>query len=294
MQEILLFKLDKEIENYINEKKVLNYSNNTILTYSVILESFYEFMIKYEDEIEFIDISKDILLEYINLNENLSNSSKQLRLTVVKSFFKYIEDNDDKYSFNKRFVKLTVKKESKELESLTSEEVERLLGIFKKRYSSFNFNRDKLIINILLFTGIRATELLNLQFEDIITIENDIYRLLIKGKGSKQRYEYIKKDKIKNELDFMKQFETATLAITNKYKPMSRVGLYNVASNKMKKANINKKGVHILRHTFAKSLVAKNVNLSTIKDLLGHENISTTMIYAKSNESNKIAAVGLL
>jgi len=46
--------------------------------------------------------------------------------------------------------------------------------------------------------------------------------------------------------------------------------------------------------TFAKSLVAKNVNLSTIKDLLGHENISTTMIYAKSNESNKISAVGLL
>jgi site-specific recombinase XerD len=62
----------------------------------------------------------------------------------------------------------------------------------------------------------------------------------------------------------------------------------------LKKANINKKGVHILRHTFAKTLVAKNVNLSTIKDLLGHENISTTMIYAKSNESNKIGAVRLL
>jgi len=46
--------------------------------------------------------------------------------------------------------------------------------------------------------------------------------------------------------------------------------------------------------TFAKNLVSKNINLSTIKDLLGHENISTTMIYAKSDESNKIGAIGVL
>ena len=59
----------------------------------------------------------------------------------------------------------------------------------------------------------------------------------------------------------------------------------------MKKANINKKGIHILRHTFAKKLVTKNINLSTIKDLLGHEDIATTMIYAKTNEENKIIAV---
>jgi site-specific recombinase XerD len=62
----------------------------------------------------------------------------------------------------------------------------------------------------------------------------------------------------------------------------------------LRKAKIDKKGVHILRHTFAKTLVSKNINLSTIKDLLGHENIATTMIYAKSDESNKIGAIGVL
>ena len=72
-----------------------------------------------------------------------------------------------------------------------------------------------------------------------------------------------------------------------------RVGLYRMINSKMKKANINKTGIHILRHTYAKNLVSKNVNLSTIKDILGHENISTTMIYARSNESNKMAVVGL-
>ncbi len=79
---------------------------------------------------------------------------------------------------------------------------------------------------------------------------------------------------------------------TNKQKPMSRVGLYNVISNKMKKANINKKGVHILRHTFARRLVAKNINLVTIFELLGHADITlTARTYAKSNEGNKIKAV---
>ena len=121
-----------------------------------------------------------------------------------------------------------------------------------------------------------------------------MYRLLITGKGNKQRYEYILKSKIQNELNFLKQHSKILIAITKKNKAMSRVGLYNVISNKLKKANIDKKGVHILRHTFAKNLVAKNVNLSTIKELLGHENISTTMIYAKSNEENKIGAIRLL
>jgi len=51
---------------------------------------------------------------------------------------------------------------------------------------------------------------------------------------------------------------------------MSRVGLYSVISNKMKKTLLKKKGIHILRHTFAKRLVAKNINLITISELLGH------------------------
>ena len=294
MQESLLFKLDKWINKYITEKKSLNYSNNTIITYNTILESFYEYMIKYEDEIRFEDISKDILLEYININKKLSNSSKHLRLTILKSFFKYIGNIEHNIDFESRFSKLTIKKETKEIESLLPEEVERLLALFDKSSNSFNFIRDKLIVYILLFSGIRANELLNLKFSDIVEVEDGIYRLLIKGKGDKQRYEYIKKEKIFKELEYMKQFNTDFIAISNRKNLMTRVGLYNIVTSKLKKANIDKKGVHILRHTFAKILVANNVNLSTIKDLLGHENISTTMIYAKSNEENKIAAIGLL
>ena len=73
---------------------------------------------------------------------------------------------------------------------------------------------------------------------------------------------------------------------------MSRVGLFNVITNKMKKANINKAGAHILRHTMARNLVAKNINLKTVSELLGHQDIViTSRTYARSNEENKIQAI---
>ena len=54
---------------------------------------------------------------------------------------------------------------------------------------------------------------------------------------------------------------------------------------------IKKRGVHLLRRIFGKKMVQKNVNLSTIKELMGHENIQTTMIYARSDEGSMIQAV---
>ena len=297
MEETLLSELDKYINSYINEKKILDYSNNTINTYLSVLESFYEYMIRYEDEILLNDINNRIILEYININDKLSISTKQLRLTILKSFFKYIEHNSLNYNFSKELSSITIKKSKNEVESLTTQEIESLLLIFNKPNSlSYNYNRDKLMIIFFLFTGIRISELINIKFTHIQKLESDnIYKILINGKGNKQRYIYIKKDKIEKEFKFIEQYNTTELLFTtNKFKPLNRVGIYNIITNKMKKANINKKGVHILRHTFAKNLVSKNINLSTIKDLLGHENIATTMIYAKSNETNKIGAIRVL
>ena len=295
MGQSLLTKIDFYKEKYINEKISLNHSNNTITTYLSILDPLYEFLVKYEDEIDLKDINKDIFLEFINIDPSLSNSTKQLRVTVLKGFFKYIEQIDDRYSFIKEFSDIKIKKQQKSIESLNDDEVKRLLAIFKKHPTSYNTNRDKLLITILIYTGVRASELLNIKFSDIVSLDEEIFKIKILGKGDKQRYVYISKDKISNELEYLKKYNLTFLASTNTtYKQMTRVGLFAMVKNKMKKANISKQGIHILRHTFAKSLVSKNVNLSTIKELMGHENIATTMIYAKSDEGSMVRAVGLL
>lgn len=72
---------------------------------------------------------------------------------------------------------------------------------------------------------------------------------------------------------------------------MLRGELYSLIENLFKKLGIKKRGVHLLRHTFGKKMVQKNINLSTIKELMGHENIQTTMIYARSDEGSMIRAV---
>ena len=200
-----------------------------------------------------------------------------------------------------QFKKLTIKQEYKESEALTPGEVKRLLALFEKKTNSFNKNRDALLIKLILFTGIRASECLDLTLDDFTKIdvtqdENSIavYKIRVQGKGNKERYVYIPKDKIQREFAYLieNNYITNYIAITNQNNRMSRVGLYNVISNKMKKALINKKGVHILRHTFARDLVAKNINLQTISELLGHASIVlTAKTYARSDEGSKVRAV---
>jgi len=292
--ETLLTKISNYSKMYINEKIALNMANNTILVYERVLESFYEFIIEQDTIIEINDISKEIVLKFINKDNKSASSSKILYLSVLKAFFSFIDDQEDmKGLFEIKFKKLTLKKESVEVDALDENEVEKLLALINKKTKSFNKMRDSLLIKLILFTGIRASECLAIQLSDFSTIEDDsVYKIKIQGKGSKERYVYIQVSFIQKELDFLESYITNYIAITNQNKRMSRVGLYSVISNKMKKALINKKGIHILRHTFARRLVAKNINLVTISELLGHADITlTAKTYAKSDEGSKVRAI---
>jgi len=294
--EIVLTKIDKYTNMFINEKKVLNSSNNTISTYLYILNSFYEYILEIDTLEAINDLDKEVVLNFLTYGANHSNSTQILKLAVLKSFFIFI---DEKEHFNglleHRFKKLTIKKEQKEVEALSEDEVYRLLQIFKYQTKSFNKVRDALLIKIILFTGIRASECLSIKFGDISLIElGNVYKIKIHGKGSKERYVYITVDKIQNELKYLVEqgYIQNYIAITNKGNLLTRVGLYNMISNKMKKALIKKRGVHILRHTFARDLVKKNINLSTISELLGHADITlTAKTYARSDEGSKIRAI---
>ena len=292
--EILLSKLDKYNAMFIAEKKLLNSSNSTITTYLHILERFYEYIVE-SDVINSLEyISKTVVLGFANKDATAANATRILYLTVIKSYLSFIDEKEKLNGmFEHRLKKLTIKKESVEVDALDDIEVEKLLGLFSKKTKSFNKHRDSLLIKLILFTGIRASECLDIKLKDLSLIEeNSVYKIKILGKGSKERFVYIAVERIENELLFLKDYIVNYIAITNQQKRMSRVGLYKVISNKMKKAGINKKGVHILRHTFARRLVAKNINLVTISELLGHADITlTAKTYARSNEGNKIRAV---
>ena len=309
MQKDQLFILDKWIKNYLNEKKTLNLAKNTIMNYTRILNSFYQFFAQKEEEdaIKSIyEIDREFILEYLNSKGDIAVNTKNLHITVIKSLLTYIsENNDDNIDLTKKLKGLSAKNVKSESESLSESEsavLEKYL--LNERYKKNFLNvRNRLLVKLLYYTGIRASELLAIKLEDISLLEKEgVYKINIFGKGSKYRYIYIPVTLISYELDFIKEhfLEDEVLhknnlqkhiAVTQKGRVMHRVELYTMLDKLYSKLYIKKRGVHILRHTFGKRMVKKNVNLSTIKELMGHENIQTTMIYARSDEKGMIEAV---
>ena len=102
---------------------------------------------------------------------------------------------------------------------------------------------------------------------------------------------------IEKELLFLQDYiqehhlSSSSLCITKEGRVLGRSEVYVMVASFLKNRKIPKRGVHMLRHSFGKHMVSKNINLSTIKALMGHENIQTTLIYARSDEESMIRAV---
>jgi len=309
MEKDQLFILDKWIKNYLNEKKTLNLSNNTLMNYKRVLDGFYQFFaLKNEEDAinSILEIDRDFILEYLNSKGDIAVNTKNLHITVIKSFLAYIsENNSDNIDLTKKFKSLTAKNVKKESDSLSKEEEVILEGYLQKplKKRSFLQIRNRLLVKLLYYTGVRASELLSIKLSDISLMkEEGVYKISILGKGNKQRYVYTKQEIIEDNLEYIKDHLLSDdtmiennkehfIAVTQKGRVMHRAELYTMLERLYKKLYIKKRGVHMLRHTFGKRMVQKNVNLSTIKELMGHENIQTTMIYARSDERSMIEAV---
>jgi len=290
---------------FIYEKKTLQRSKKTIEQYERVLESFYNFSIEHEDYMKISSINKQYLLNFLiwkDEDSEKSATSKHSYITILKSFFKYISDNNaEEINLLKGMKGISIRLPKREPKGLNEDEVELLLTTLEEllnkevktaRNMLINY-RNVVIVKILLYGGLRVSELLNLKLEDIeLLIKYNVFKIRVIGKGNKERFSYIDSDKIKKEINFLNQNKIEYIAQTKTNKVMDRKNLHTMLGEFYKKSGIkNKSGIHILRHTFAQSLVEENVNLSTIQDLLGHSNIQTTMIYARTNEKNKIEAI---
>jgi len=309
MEKDQLFILDKWIKNYLNEKKTLNISNNTLMNYKRVLDSFYQFFAlkESEDAINSLyDIDRDFILEYLNSKGDIAVNTKNLHITVIKSFLTYIsENNSDNIDLTQKLKGIIAKSVKRESDSLSKEEAVILEGYMHKplKKKTFLQVRNRLLVKLLYYTGVRASELLSIKLSDISLMQEEgVYKIYILGKGSKYRYVYIKQELIEDDLEYIKDYfftdETMIennkehyIDVTQKGRVMHRAELYTMLERLYKKLYIKKRGVHMLRHTFGKRMVQKNVNLSTIKEMMGHENIQTTMIYARSDERSMIEAI---
>lgn len=291
------------VASYMQEAVNKNLANRTIIIYSGVLECFVEYARQFQGELDIVDVNRIFLNGYMSDMDNrrkVSPTTKKLHITVLKSFFNYItENNYDNADFTQMFKKMTIKTEIKEKPGLSNDEVTRLLKFLeyekKQPRNKLITFRNSLLIKTMLYGGLRAHELLDLRLKDFeLNTEHEVYVLLVKGKGNKERYVYVPYSVAADEVETLmaKYGGEWLICSTRGGGVIDLTNMYQIVTALYKRAAIDKKGLHILRHTMARRHVTAGTNLETIRDLLGHSNISiTAAFYAKTNEQNKMAAV---
>ena len=267
-------------DEYINDfllylEMDLNYSKNTINTYSNALNHLDN------------NIKKDILklrstdIENFISKLNLESSSVSNYLSAYKTFYNYYI-KIGKININP-IDKVDSPKLSKHLPTyLTVEEVDKLLDIdIKDAFSA----RNKSLLELLYATGLRISELINLEFKNI-DLNECIIRIM--GKGSKERIIPINDLAIKYLKIYVKDYryklvkkeQNNFVYLNNHGKKMTRQGVFKMIKKRTQETYIKKDvSPHTLRHSIATHMLENGADLRIIQEFLGHESIGTTQIY---------------
>jgi len=270
--------ISRYIEKFMRYLEIeKNYSAHTLLNYKLDLIDFAKFL----GEVPLENIDYLLLRKYlVTLKErNLSNRSIARHLSALRSFFKFL--TKEGYLKNNPILVISTPKLDKPLPKfLTEEEVNRLIETtFKKQKIDERSLRDRAILETFYSTGIRISELVNLDVEDIDFISG-IVKVL--GKGKKERLVPIGEIALKAIKDYLdKRKKTSAILFLNKQgKRISTRGVSNIVNKYIRLASI-KEGVsaHTLRHSFATHLLNRGADLRSVQELLGHANLSTTQIY---------------
>ncbi|MDP3732243.1 MAG: tyrosine recombinase XerC [Candidatus Omnitrophota bacterium] len=269
--------MDRYIEKFMRYLEIeKNYSKYTILNYRLDLGGFKKFL--GDSALEKVDYL--FLRKYLAIlkEKNLKNRTVGRHLSTLRSFFKFLLREG--YLKNNPITSLASPRQEKPLPLfLTEEEVIKLIGSVK--LDDERGFRDKAVIETFYSTGIRVSELVGLNIEDI-----DFIGAVIKvlGKGKKERIApigdialaairaYLKKRK--------KEQEEGALFLNKSGRRITDRGIRNIIDKYIRMASL-KQGVspHTLRHSFATHLLNRGADLRSIQELLGHVNLSTTQIY---------------
>ncbi|MCG7337172.1 tyrosine-type recombinase/integrase [Sporosarcina sp. ACRSM] len=246
------------------------FSSETTRSYKLALQQFFSFCQKNYDQIK----AKDIRDWLASMDESgLKPRSIQLKLSAVKSFYRYcLEEN-----------KL---KSNPTLKVRTPQKVDSLPYYLDKRQLALlqeltkDHQRDRAIIEALYSTGVRISELLNIQLEDVKWDTRQIW--IRKGKGNKERFVLFSHDCAERLNGYLaeRKVESKYLISNQGGGPLSRCFVELLFRQYTEKLGF-RVTPHTMRHTFAAHLAEKGMDFTYIQELLGHININSTRIYTR-------------
>ncbi len=277
--------MDKNIRGFLKYISLeRNYSENTSESYTNDLLQFESSLRKTfdTDTIIWQRVDKNIIRIFLNeLTElKLSKRSIARKLAVLKSFFKYLTREEITSQNPTISIKLP-KFEKKLPEYVTIEEIKKIVKLPQIR--TFEGLRDLAILELFYGTGLRLSELIELKIENI-QFEEDLLR--VRGKGNKVRVIPLgsaAKRIIETYLEFRPQYAlkyVENIFVLKSGKKMYPMAVQRIVSKYLDQVtHVKQKSPHIFRHTYATHLLNAGASIRVVKDLLGHESLSTTQVY---------------
>ena len=270
-------------------KNVRRYSSHTIRAYCYDLDDYHSFCKSFDSEKEFIHLDHTAIQSYLQELSRKGLSAKTLarRLASIKSLYKYMLISNLVEVNIARLVK-TPKIDRALPHYLSLKEAKDILQL--PRGNDEKALRERLILELFYATGIRISELIKIQINDIRMEEGIIH---IIGKGCKERIVMIgseAKEALRNYLALMSEkgssenlqylFPALRSGKNGKKGTIASRTVFNIVKKYMKQiSNDEKLSPHSLRHTFATHMLDNGADLMAIKDILGHSSLSSTQIY---------------
>ncbi len=293
MVEVECFSLNNDYIDILKKYKLYlltnkHLSDNSVDSYLLDIYKYLEYMEK--SKINNIKkIKKEDIYNYLKSLDNNKYSiySVVRKISSIKTFHRYLSSI---YEINDISIDIDTPRFYKKLPNiLTIEEVENLLNI--KLETAFDY-RNKAMLEVMYATGLRVSELVNLELNNV-NLDEGYVRCF--GKGNKERIvplgeialKYLKiyiddyRDSLKKRCLCDKIF------LNNHGKGITRQGFFIILKEIAEEKGINKNITpHMLRHSFATHLLNNGADLRSIQVMLGHSNLSTTQIY--TNVSNEV------
>ena len=283
---------DKEVNNHVAGwsvflKDIKKYSDNTVNSYLSDIKIFFKFISFYQSSIitknDIVKLDITIIRAFLSfrVNRKIKSSSRSRELSTIKNLLIYLQE--------KLKIEIPVIREiiypklPKSLpKAINCDEILKILDNLEENSDNWVEYRDYLILLLIYATGARISEILTLNQEMI-----QKNAIMLKGKGSKERYVPLLDGIYKKIMIFLKvqPFQLKSQELI--FKGLRGKNLNSrIIQRKLQEIRIelclpDYTTPHALRHSFATDLLVNGANLREIQELLGHKNITTTEKYTK-------------
>ena len=272
----------KHVENYLNycqyQKRL---TGKTLKAYRIDLNQFYTYM-----QFKNLKNKKDISVYIQQLHTTYKPRTVKRKIAAIKAFYTYLEKQDflKENPFHK--IDYRFKEPIRLPKTITLHELNHLyqsLYAYSKQTSNRIITRDIAILELLICTGIRVSEVSHLLKSNVFIRENTI---IINGKGSKERIIYIdNQNLIQSLLSYQRLFQDEIEK--SPYFFINRLG-HHLSEQSIRFMIVKYCHLfhidshitpHMFRHTFATMMLEEDVDIRYIQEILGHSSITTTQIY---------------